>query len=502
MLYYDAPDDSDDTSLLAIHSELIPIQQKCCCKSISFPLKYICDPSRCSYRYILLSLICFIQVAVYYCIEMPGGLEESIINIMEVDTTRYGLLFSLIAWPNIIICLVGGVLIDRVVGLRLGFVIVTIIALIGQLVFAFGAIIGEFWVMLAGRFMLGIGVELIFIISHSFEAVWFKNKELSFAISIDISCSRLGGALALTVNQPIYQTLNFISNTNYRLGATIMVGVLVLIASLLCCIIIILLDIRGAKLLRRETFKMKNINCQDVKEFSISFWLVVGACIIYYPVVISFSGIGQLFFIKKYGFSINEANVVNSLVFWAVIIGTPLLGLVVDVVGFNVYWSMAGISTAILCHAMYALDNGVRAIPYIAGIIYSISYSLFASSMWPVPALIIQEHQIATAYGLLKCPYSISFSIITVVTGVLVDSNGYLVLELFYLLLLYIAFVLMTFLWILEITDVESKVNISGWTRRKAKAEKEKAMEKKETINIEDDLFSYSLPKKGLTWQQ
>uniref|UniRef100_A0A1X7SM40 Major facilitator superfamily (MFS) profile domain-containing protein n=1 Tax=Amphimedon queenslandica TaxID=400682 RepID=A0A1X7SM40_AMPQE len=51
---------------------------------------------------------------------------------MGVTTAEYDLLFSVSAWPNIFLGTVGGVLVDKLVGLRLGLFIVVSSMLMGQ----------------------------------------------------------------------------------------------------------------------------------------------------------------------------------------------------------------------------------------------------------------------------------------------------------------------------------------------------------------------------------
>ena len=482
--------DSDDTSLLAFDRDTA--NKEDCCELKSFLPSCLCDPHRIPYRYIILILLCYIEGTTMYAIEKLGGIENTIIQVMRIDTTQYDLLFSAFTWPNIILCLVGGIVIDRLLGLRYGFLLVTVMSILGEIIFAVGAFIDSYLVMLIGRFILGSGVELVSIVVHAYQAIWFLGKEISFAMSLGMSSSRFAGAIGLIIPQVIYDSFHFISDPNYRLGATLMVGVLALISSLFCCLIVILLDKRGEKLLdrTREPLKIKKITLQDIKDFSISFWLVTVVSTIYYPVVFSFSGIGQLFFVNKYRLSIIDASVANSLVFGAVIVFTPLIGILIDILGYNLAWAQCGVVIGIVCHLMYATSSGESYLPYLIGILYSVSYSFFGISIWPVPALIVQEHQLATAYGFTKSPYNLGYAVITIITGVIIDYAGYLFVHIYYLLLLYIVFILLIAMWILEAVSNKSKINISGWTRRKRlKREKEKTFGSAE--NESNDLFSY-----------
>ena len=54
------------------------------------------------------------------------------------------------------------------------------------------------------------------------------------------------------------------------------------------------------------------------------------------------------------------------------------------------------ISVTLLCHIILAFTfiN-----PYVAIIIMGMSYSLLASALWPIAALVIPEYQLGTAYG-------------------------------------------------------------------------------------------------------
>ena len=483
--------DSDDTSLLAFDRDIT--NKEDCCELKSFFPSCLCDPHRIPYRYIILILLCYIQGTTMYAIEKLGGIENTIIQVMRIDATQYNLLFSAYTWPNIILCLIGGIVIDRFLGLSRGLVLVNLLSVLGETIFVVGAFIDNFVVMLIGRFILGSGVQLIFSVIHSYEAIWFLGKEINFAMSLGASVCKLGGAIGLIVPQLIYDGFHFISNPNYRLAAMLMVGVLAMILSLICCVMIILLDKRGAKLLKREQFQIKKITLQDIKDFSISFWLITVVSSIYYPVIFSFTGIGQLFLVNKYRLSIIEASVANSLVFAAVIFILPLIGILVDIFGYNLAWAQFGVVTGIVCHLMYATSTGESYIPYLIGILYSVSYSFFEIAVWPVPALIVQEHQLVTAFGFVYSFYSLCYTAISIITGIIVDYAGYFFMHIYYLLLLYIVFIILIILWVMEAMSKESKINISGWKRRDRLKNKAKRKFVKDNSNEKqtNDLYSY-----------
>jgi hypothetical protein len=114
-----------------------------------------CDPRRWLHRFLLLFLMCSLSFGSYYVYDNPAALEKTIINVMHVSVTQYALLYSLYSWPNVILSVFGGYLIDRVLGIRLGTIIFSSFVCAGQLVFAFGAFVDKYWLMLVGRFVFG-----------------------------------------------------------------------------------------------------------------------------------------------------------------------------------------------------------------------------------------------------------------------------------------------------------------------------------------------------------
>lgn len=51
---------------------------------------------------------------------------------MKVSVTQYALLYSLYSWPNVILSVFGGYLLDRVFGVRLGTIIFSAFVCLGQ----------------------------------------------------------------------------------------------------------------------------------------------------------------------------------------------------------------------------------------------------------------------------------------------------------------------------------------------------------------------------------
>ena len=421
-----------------------------------------CHPSHWTYQCVFLLLICYTKFATFYCTESPGGLEDIIIEVMEVDAEKYDLLLSISSWPNVVLCLVGGVIVDRLLGLRLGCILVTSTAALGQFIWALGAFVDQFWVMLVGRFFIGIGGELTGVVTAALIICSFDKSKFTLAISLGVTASRLGGALGLAGPQFVYEHLTFIVDPLNRLGATLLVGVGLLLLGIVAGLFVTIMDIRSERVLQREKHKFSKIKCSDLNQFSVRYWLTVLIISSYYPVIYSFVGIGQVFFIKKFGLTLEASGVANALIFCATILATPLLGYLIGVAGYQGYWATLGVMFALSAHVTLIFSYGQTFVPYIAGVLYSISYTIIVPSLWSLPGFLVETNQAATAYGIVHCVYDLVMSGLTVLSGLFVDEVGYFVLEIMFSLLLYLGIILTILLWIVDSTSHKPVINVRG----------------------------------------
>ena len=373
-------------------------------------------------------------LALYFCIEIPSGLQGTMIRVFKLSAKEYNLLFSAYTWPDIALSIVGGILIDRVVGLRAGFLIVTVIAILGQGLMTVGAFVNNYYVIVAGRFVMGCGIGSLKSVGNVLLAVWFKKKEVTFAMSLTNGSCRLGASLGLLFPQMIYDKLDFTRSTlqgnYYQVGLTFLVGFLFLFSSLLACILVLFLDSKSG----RKPLKKRKFVSKDLKDFSPKYWMSVFSLGVFYAAIYLFVANGQLFFTSKFGMSTKEANTAGFLVFAAPILLTPVMGFLIQVLGYNVYWSIGGALAGIIAHVVFNVSSSDSSIflPYATACLISLAYSLFATSMYVVPSFIVSEHQLTTAYNVYNILYSLMFTGSSVIVGSIIDHAGFMWLEVFY----------------------------------------------------------------------
>ena len=408
------------------------------------------------YKSLLVTLISFNFFLGFYCAESPGGLEDTIIKVMDIDTTQYNLLFLVTTWPTIITSIVGGIIADRILGRRLSYLITLLMIMVGQIVWSLGSFVNLLWVVLIGRLLIGVGAGQLSAVSTMFLVSWLGKRYLTLGISITITLARLGGAAALGLPQLIYDQFDgLIGNPSYRLGTTLLVGVgLALVGSIVVTVVVIM-DKYRERLVKKKQVKRVKISCKDVKQFDARFWLITSLTI-YYGVVFASTAILQVFYVQKYGLSLVTASIANSLVFSATILATPVIGYIVNAIGYHILWTIGGIISGLIVHIILLASNpGLTYVPYITGTIYSVSHVLFATSFLPIPGLIVEENQLATAYGIIISIYNLSWGSLSILSGIIIDNAGYFVLETVYISLFDL--VLMIALLVLMIDTVSRR---------------------------------------------
>ena len=212
----------------------------------------------------------------------------------------------------------------------------------------------------------------------------------------------------------------------------------------------------------KEILKNSSINCADLKQFDDRFWLIASIAV-YYSIVYAFTGIGQGFYVQKYGMSLETASIANSLVFSATILATPMIGYIVNAIGYHILWTIGGIFSGLIVHIILLASNpGLTYVPYITGTIYSISYTLIAASYWPIPGLIVDKNQIATAYGINNATSSLFWGLLAIITGIIIDNFGYFVLELVYISLMFLVLMVAVLVLMIDLVSEEHLVTAPG----------------------------------------
>ncbi|XP_055371867.1 major facilitator superfamily domain-containing protein 1 [Condylostylus longicornis] len=392
-----------------------------------------CNPFSKVHRFIALIFMCLLGFGSYFCYDNPGALQDHFKEDLSLSTTQFTLLYSIYSWPNVILCFIGGFLIDRVFGIRLGTIIYLFILLIGQFLFAFGALLNAFWLMVVGRFVFGIGAESLAVAQNNYAVLWFKGKELNMVFGLQLSFARVGSTVNFAVMEHVYKYVSQFYEGYKCTGVVLLLASATCVMSFICALILGLMDKRAQRITRRidnpsgETAKLS-----DIFTFKLTFWMVSIICVAYYVAIFPFIALGKAFFIEKWHFKPEDANSCNSIIYIISAITSPLFGLLIDKCGRNVYWILFATIATIGSHSLLAFT---MLSPYVGMVLMGFSYALLASSLWPLVAIIIPEYQLGSAYGICQSVQNLGLAVISIISGMIIDrtNSNYLYLELFFI---------------------------------------------------------------------
>ncbi|XP_037510864.1 major facilitator superfamily domain-containing protein 1-like [Rhipicephalus sanguineus] len=213
------------------------------------------------------------------------------------------------------------------------------------------------------------------------------------------------------------------------LGVALLVAASWCVMSMLCAVVLAILDRRAQRIMGREdAMTGEVVKLTDVRYFPKTFWLLCFICVSYYVTIFPFIGLGTVFFQRKYQFSAVEANSVDSVPYLISAFASPVFGILVDLLGRNLIWVTVAVFGTLAAHGLLAFTflN-----PWVAMVLMGLMYSLLACAFWPLVAMVIPEHQLGTAYGIMQSVQNLGLAVIAMVSGMIVDSSGYFVLEVF-----------------------------------------------------------------------
>ena len=275
------------------------------------------------YRWLVLIFISLAMFGNYYIYDSISPLADVLKAQLGFSDSEIGLLNGIYSFPNIIMVLVGGIIIDRI-GTRKSVFIFTVLILLGAFVTTMR---GDIYTMAAGRLIFGLGAESMIVAITTIIARWFQGKQLSFAFGINLTVARLGSFMAL--NAPTWGK----SLYNYwqtPLWITVATGVFAVI----CIVFFYLMDVRGDRIygLPKEGEQDK-IALKEIFRFGTSFWFITALCVTFYSAMFPFQTFAIKFFQEAHGTTREVGGNLSSILTLAAMVFTPLFGLLADRIG-------------------------------------------------------------------------------------------------------------------------------------------------------------------------
>ncbi|KAG0260622.1 hypothetical protein BG011_001751 [Mortierella polycephala] len=323
--------------------------------------------------------------------------------------------------------------------------------------------------MVLGRLIFGIGGECLEVAQAKITTDWFKSRWLGFALGLNLSSARVASALNDNLSPVIA------SHPVGVVGAS-WVGFTVCVLCLACGFGLayldrpesrksagVRLDARDRKLeqVRSRTgniigHRAINVSSDSIMTMALSpnaveeeeenekenemaeddqmrfseiftlqtnFWILSLCCISLYGAVVPFIHILSDFLQKKwYHKNPTKAGAVMSIPDIVSSVGSPLCGYLVDRFGNRARYIPVSAILLIWVHVQLGFTMFT---PVVAMFILGLSYSLFASVLWPCIPFLVKDHQLGTAYGLVTIALNISLTFFPmIVASILHATDG------------------------------------------------------------------------------
>jgi MFS family permease len=361
-------------------------------------------PAPASIRWAALIAISVAMFGNYYAYDSIGPVADSLQRLLGYSDTQIGTLNAIYSFPNIVMVLIGGVIVDRI-GTGTSTLAFAIICAIGAFLTAVSPL---FPVMAAGRLIFGLGAESMIVAITVAIGQWFLGRQLGFAFGVNLSIAR-AGSYSADMSPTWFKHL-------YDLGwqpPLLLAGGFSVVAVAASLVYFLIERSAARRFDLARPAPADRIVWSDLWRFNRSYWYIVGLCVTFYSVIFPFrSTFAIKYFQHAHGLSLQEAGAIN---------GSPAFGLLVDRVARRAFFMAFG---SFLLFAAFPILGYTSMSLWITTVMIGIAFSLVPAVLWPAVPYLVEANRLGTAYGLMTMLQNIGLTLINVLAGVLNDANG------------------------------------------------------------------------------
>ena len=268
--------------------------------------------------------------------------------------------------------------------------------------------------MAAGRFVLGVGSELFIVAATTVVGRWFKGKEISFALAIQLLIARFGSYVA-DKSPNLAKGLFRAWQPPLLLAAGL--GLLWLVFAVVYAGLETTAARRYGISLDAHTDKLV---LGDLVRFSRAYWWVVGLCVAFYATIFPFRTFANLYFVQARGVSNAVGGDLKSVLPMLSMIGMPIFGFLADRIGKRAllmtigsallvppflmlpYWSSGVILPRIgLPFIGTILSAGAPLDAVVAMAMLGLAFALVPAVLWPAVTYLVPDARLGSAYALM-----------------------------------------------------------------------------------------------------
>lgn len=341
------------------------------------------------YRWAVLLVISLAMFGNYYLYDTIAPIADLLKDQLGYSDSQIGWIAnSSYAVGSILFLLFGGIIVDRF-GTRFATVLFgTICAVAGFVTVA----TDDVYVMLAGRFILGVGAEPLIVAITAAIAKWFRGKELAFAMGINLLIARLASVAADW--SPTWAPDAY---DNWR--DPLWIGAFIGLTCVVGGVAYWFLEVRAeTRFTLGEAEQSDKLVLSDLFSFSRTFWIITALCVAFYTAIWPFRAFAIKYFMEAHGAERDVAGQLNGMLPMAAMIATPLIGLLVDKIGKRATLMAMGAMIMVPVFPLLAYTQVPLPAPVF---MLGIAFALIPAIMWPAVAYIVEQRRLGSAYALM-----------------------------------------------------------------------------------------------------
>ena len=369
------------------------------------------------YRWIVLLSCSLAMFGNYYVFDALYPVTPLLESTFHFTGEQIGLLDTAYNVAALLTLIAGGVLIDRI-GMAASAVLFGTIGAAGSVLIAVmpAVLPSAPWAgMMAGRFLLGVGSELFIVAVTTVVGRWFKGREISFAMAIQLLIARMGSWAA-------DRSPNFAKAIFDSWQPPLLLAAGLGVSWLFFAVIYSMLE-RGAA--RRYSVERPaatdKLVLKDLVRFDLSYWWVVGLCVAFYATIFPFRTFANLYFIEAHGVAPEMAGNLKSLLPLFSMIGMPLFGLLVDKVGRRAQLMAVG-SALLVPPFLFMVYTGLPL--QLSMVMLGVAFALVPAVLWPAVVYLVPDSKLGSAYALMTFCQQVGWAGMSWLLGLLKDAFG------------------------------------------------------------------------------
>ena len=243
-----------------------------------------------------------------------------------------------------------------------------------------------------GRFFLGVGSELFIVAATTVVGRWFKGKEVSFALAIQLLIARFGSWTA-------DQSPNLFKDMFASWQPPLMLAAVVGVSWIVFAGLYALLErVAGRRYHVPRAGATDKLVVGDLFRFNVGYWWIVGLCVAFYATIFPFRTFANLYFTQAHGLSDDAAGELKSILPLFSMIGMPIFGLIADKIGRRATLMVGG--SLLLVPPFFFMTSTDLPLGLSMGMM-GIAFALVPAVLWPAVTYLVPEARLGSAYALM-----------------------------------------------------------------------------------------------------